>query len=151
MNLKNLLTSSPGGRSGTITLSILPFDLHGGNHKQNRTLLTLSYRYGRYPAVSIAMLCEKTHHISIHESTVTPSNVHKVLLRPGEKMPISDNSLKSRCEDVFGDSLDPERRSLLIATVENMEKGHPLLRERLSPQTEPAGHAGFLRSLAREK
>lgn len=63
-------------------------------------------------------------------------------------MPISDDSLKSRCEDVFGDSLDPERRSLLIATVENMEKGHPRLREHLSPKTEPAGHAGFLRSLA---
>ena len=63
-------------------------------------------------------------------------------------MPISDDSLKSRCENVFGDSLDPERRSTLIDTMENMEKGHPLLREHLSPTTEPAGHSGFLRSLA---
>ncbi len=66
-------------------------------------------------------------------------------------MPISDDSLKSRCEDVFGDSLDSERRSLLIATIENMERGHPLLREHLSPKTEPAGHSRFLHSLAREK
>lgn len=66
-------------------------------------------------------------------------------------MPISDDSLKSRCENVFGDSLDSERRSLLIATMESMEKGHPELVEHLSPQTEPAGHSGFLRSLTREK
>ena len=65
-------------------------------------------------------------------------------------MPISDDSLKSRCEDVFGDSLDSERRSLLIATIENMEAGHPRLREHLSP-TEPAGHSGFLRFFVREK
>jgi len=66
-------------------------------------------------------------------------------------MPISDDSLKSRCDDVFGDSLDSERRSVIIATIENMEKGHPRLREHLSQKTEPGGHSGFLRSLAREK
>ena len=66
-------------------------------------------------------------------------------------MPISDDSLRSRCEEVFGDALDTKRRAVLIATMENMEKGHPLLREQLSPRTEPGGHAGFLSSLAREK
>ena len=66
-------------------------------------------------------------------------------------MPVSDDSLKSRCGDVFGDSLDSERRAVIITTMENMEKGHSLLREHLSPKTEPAGHSGFLRSLAREK
>ncbi|MDE0331437.1 MAG: hypothetical protein OXL41_06160 [Nitrospinae bacterium] len=66
-------------------------------------------------------------------------------------MPISDDSIKSRCENIFGDPLDFERRSLLITTMENMEKGHPQLREHLSSKTEPAGHSGFLHSLAREK
>lgn len=66
-------------------------------------------------------------------------------------MSISEDSLISRCEDVFGDSLDPERRAAIIATMENMEKGNPQLVENLSPKTEPAGHSGFLRSLTREK
>ena len=66
-------------------------------------------------------------------------------------MSISDDSLKSRCDDVFGDPLDSDRRAVIIATIENMEKGHPRLREHLSPKTEPGGHARFLRSLAREK
>ena len=66
-------------------------------------------------------------------------------------MPISDDSIQSRCGKVFGDSLDAGRRAVLIHIVENMESGHLLLREHLSPKTEPGGHAGFLRSLAREK
>lgn len=66
-------------------------------------------------------------------------------------MPISDDSLKSRCENMFGDSLDSERRAAIIATMESMEKGNPQLVEHLSPETEPAGHSGFLRSLTREK
>ncbi len=66
-------------------------------------------------------------------------------------MPISDDALKTRCGDLFGDQLDAERRAVIIATMENLEKGHPQLLEHLSSQTEPAGHTGFLRSLAREK
>ena len=62
-------------------------------------------------------------------------------------MAISDDALKARCADAFGDALDPERR----AALEALDRGRPALLERLSPQAEPAGHAGFLRSLAREK
>ncbi len=64
-------------------------------------------------------------------------------------MTISDDALKARCAEVFGDELDPERRAAVIAALESLERGHPSLLERLSPEAEPAGHAGFLRSLTR--
>ena len=66
-------------------------------------------------------------------------------------MAISDDALKNRCADAFGDALDPERRAAVAAALEALDRGRPALLERLSPQAEPAGHAGFLRSLAREK
>ena len=66
-------------------------------------------------------------------------------------MPISDDSLQTRCEDVFGDSLNPEDRVFIRAALNSLEKGHSPLLEHLSSKTEPAGHAGFLRSIAGEK
>ena len=66
-------------------------------------------------------------------------------------MSISDDSLKSRCDDVFGDSLDQEERAFISAALGTLEKRHPQLLEHLSSTTEPAGHAGFLRYLAGEK
>ncbi len=66
-------------------------------------------------------------------------------------MPISDDSLQSRCEDVFGNSLDPEERAFIGTALGSLEKGHPQLVEHLSSKTEPSGHAGFLRLLAGEK
>lgn len=66
-------------------------------------------------------------------------------------MAISDDALEARCADAFGDALDPERRAAIAAALEAIERGRPALLERLSPRAEPAGHAGFLRSLARKK
>ena len=64
MNLVNLLTSSPGGRSVTKTFFILPLDLRGGNHKQNENPIALSFHSQRDPAFSIAIPFEKKHHAS---------------------------------------------------------------------------------------
>ena len=66
-------------------------------------------------------------------------------------MATSDAEWKNRCGDAFGDALDPERRAAISATLETLENGHGALLQRLSPGAEPAGHAGFLRSLAAEK
>ncbi len=65
-------------------------------------------------------------------------------------MPISEAELQTRCEALFGDALDTERRAALRAALASIEKGHPRLMESLDARTEPAGHAGFLRSLAGE-
>ena len=74
-------------------------------------------------------------------------------------MPISAETLKTRFTaflETAGIALDRERRAFILAALESLKtgdplRGHPLLLEHLSPEAEPEGHAGFLRSLAREK